>query len=175
MNRIFSLIIFALLITGCSEGDVIENDIDFSASLENCSNLNENTFVFYKIDNTSNQSLSLGFTSTTFELDTVPEDLSITIPLNETTNTLFYRQFGSAISGADYFCASVPPSGITVTQELIGSDGSIEITYSIDSTTDTETIYNRAIVLKNVTIIGEDIVIRQEVLEFGTDKITIAN
>ncbi|GAA4277965.1 hypothetical protein [Aquimarina mytili] len=175
MNKVFSLIIFILLITSCSEGDIIENDIDFNASLESCSNLNDNTFVFYKIDDSINQALSLGFTSTTFEVDTVPEDLSITIPLNETTNTLFYRKFGSAINGADYFCASVPPSGVTITQELIGSDGSIVITYTVDSTTSTETIYNRNIALQNVTIIGADRVIRQEVLEFGSDKITITN
>ncbi len=175
MNKVFGLIISALLIAGCSEGDIIENEINFSASLEKCSNLNDNTFVFYKIDNTINQALSVGFTSTTFRLDTVPEDLLVTIILNETTNTLFYRQFDSAINGADYFCASVPPSGITVTQELTGTDGVIEITYTVDSTTDTETIYTRTIVLKNITIIGEDKVIRQEVLDFGTDQVTITN
>jgi len=172
MNRVFYLVILVLLITSCSEGDIIETNVNFDATLENCANLEENTFVFYKIDPSVNQSLSLGFTSTTFELNTVPEELSTTINLNGTSNTLFYRKFASAINGADYFCSSVPPNGITVTEELTATDGTAQITYTIENETNTQIIYNRVIILNNITFVG-DIIIRREILDLGMDQVTI--
>lgn len=173
MNRVFYLLMLILFISSCSEGDIIDTNVNFTASLEKCSNLDEDTFVFYKIDTNVNQTLSLGFTSTTFELDTVPEELSTTITLNETSNTLFYRKFASAINGDDYFCSSVPPSGITVIEELTATDGTAEITYTVESMTDTQILYNRVITLKNITLVGKDIILRREVLDLGTDQITV--
>ncbi len=175
MNKIFKYFVFPLLVIACSEGDVIENNIsEVNGTLENCANLNENTFVFYKIDPQINQAISLAFTSTTFDLDTVPEGLSTTITLNGTSNTIIYRRFDTAIDGATYFCASVPPSGINVTQELISSNGNAVITYVINTDTATETVYDRIITLTNVTFEGPGVAIRQELLEFGSDEITIA-
>ncbi|WP_128755159.1 hypothetical protein [Aquimarina sediminis] len=174
MNKLFYYIICITLISSCSEGDIIDNDIsNFTAELEKCSNQEENTFVFFKTDTQINQSLSLGFTSTTFELDTAPEDLITTITLNENTNTLIYRQFESKINGAEYFCSSVPPSGINVTQELKSSDGNAEIKYVIKNEDATSITYTRTITLINITLIGPDISIRQESLEFGQDEITV--
>ncbi|PKV51685.1 hypothetical protein ATE84_3777 [Aquimarina sp. MAR_2010_214] len=158
----------------CSEGDIIENDIsNFTAPLENCSNQNENTFVFFKVDSQINQSLSLSFTSTTFELNTAPENLTQTIALNSTTNILVHRQFNTQINGAVYFCSSVPPSGITVTQELKSSNGNAVIKYVVKSDTATETIYTRTITLTDITLEGAGISIRQELLELGEDEVTV--
>ena len=162
-----------LIIYSCTEGDVIENNINFTAQLESCDNPNENTFVFYKIDSGTNQGLSLQFSSTSFELNTIPNDLLFSIALNTSNNLLIYRQFDTSVVGSEYFCASVPPSGIGVAQELIANDGDVEIVYEIISDTTTETVYSRTITINNVTLEGNDIAIRQEVLDFGSDEITI--
>ncbi|WP_282090279.1 hypothetical protein [Aquimarina algiphila] len=175
MNKVFFLIIFTLLIS-CSEGDIIENDIsNFTAPLENCSNQSNDTFVFFKTDSEINQSISLSFTSTVFELNTIPdnEELTLTITLDGTANVLIYRQFDTAINGSEYFCSSVPPGDITVTQELISSNGNAEIKYTLLSETMTEATYTRSFTLNDITLEGPDIAIRQEVLEFGNDEITI--
>ncbi len=174
MNKIYCLIFFSVLIISCSEGDIIENDIDFTAQLDHCSNPEENTFVFYKIDTAINQALSLSFTSPTFQLNTVPEDFTITITLNETTNILTYRQFDSAINGEAYYCVSVPPGDITVTQELVSTNGNAVISYNEISKTDTTITYTRTITLNETTLNGDGISIRQELLELGTDEITVA-
>ncbi|WP_152538669.1 hypothetical protein [Aquimarina macrocephali] len=174
MNNFFYYIIFIAVLVSCSEGDVIENDIsNFTAPLENCSNQNESTFVFFKIDSQINQSLSLSFTSTTFELNTAPEGLTQTIELNNTTNTLVYRQFNAQIDGSAYFCSSVPPSGITITQELKSSNGNAVIKYVVKSDTATEIVYTRTITLTDITLEGAGISIRQELLELGEDEITV--
>ncbi|WP_074409970.1 hypothetical protein [Aquimarina megaterium] len=174
MNNFFYYIIFIAVLVSCSEGDVIENDIsNFTAPLENCSNQNEDTFVFFKIDPQINQSLSLSFTSSTFELNTVPESLTHTVELNKTTNILIYRQFNTQVDGTAYFCSSIPPSGITVTQELKSSNGNAEIKYVVKSDTATETIYTRTITLTDITLEGAGIAIRQELLQLGEDEITV--
>ncbi len=175
INKTIHILIICLIFIGCSEGDVLQNDIaNFTASLEHCSNSDKNTFVFYKINPDANQSLSFGFTSTTFELTTAPEELQLTIDLNTSTNTLIYREFGATINGASYFCASVPPAGINITRELISTSGNAEVIYKNIKETDTDITYSRTITLKDITFNGDGISIRQELLELGNDEFTIA-
>ncbi len=170
MKKIIYLFVLTLLTISCSEGDIIEDDINFTAVLENCSNAND--FVFFKIDSEKNQALSLNFTSTSFELNELPEtDLTETITINGTTNTLIYRKFDAQINGEEYFCSSIPPSNVLVTRELISASGTAMITYVLVSgTTNT---YTRTITLSDVTFKGVDIEIRQELFEFGEEEVTI--
>lgn len=174
MNKFFFSILIVILTASCSEGDIINNDItNFDAPLENCANLNQNTFVFFKVDTDVNQSLSLSFTSTTFKLNLVPKELSHTIALNTTTNLLIHRKFASKINNTEYFCASVPPNGTVIAQELKSSDGNAIIKYTEKSQTSTSITYTRNITLSNITLKGNDISIRLELLNFGEDEITI--
>ncbi|WP_157766066.1 hypothetical protein [Aquimarina aggregata] len=172
MKKSFYLFSLILMIIGCSEGDIIENNINFTAPLQNCSN--GDNFVIFKIDSAINQAISLSFTSTAFELNTVPADITVplTIQLNTTTNLLISRQFDTAIN-ATYFCASIPPANVNVTQELISNNGTLSINYTIASETDTEIVYDRNFMFSSVTFEGEDIELRQEVFNLGTDQFTI--
>ncbi|GAA4272340.1 hypothetical protein U6A24_20840 [Aquimarina gracilis] len=167
MNRPFGLFAIIILFMSCSEGDIIETDINFTATPEDC--FNGNDFVIYKIDTDTNRSISLNFTSSSFEVNQVPaENASETITLNGTSNVLIYRQFDSAINGEEYFCASIPPSGIIVTEELISENGTATISYTpISGNT-----FTRTIVVSNVTFKGPGIEIREEVFEFGSYEIT---
>ncbi len=169
-------IFLAFLISNCSEGDIIDNDVNFDATLENCSNSNDNTFVFYKIDANSNQSLSANFTSPTFDITPEVNDISVTtptvIPLNSDSNQLIYRQFNETITGSDYFCSSIPPSNVSIAQEMISAEGSIEISYQeLDPESNTQRRYTRTIIAKNVSLEGNGISIRRESLFLGSDTI----
>ncbi len=169
MKKIIYLFVLTLIIISCSEGDIIEDDINFTAVLEDCSNAND--FVFFKIDSEKNQALSLNFTSTSFELNELPDNNTETITLNGTTNTLIYRKFDAQINGEEYFCSSIPPSNVLVTRELISASGAATITYErISGTTNT---YTRTITLSDITFKGVDIEIRQELFMFGEEEVTI--
>ncbi|SEK22861.1 hypothetical protein SAMN04487910_0017 [Aquimarina amphilecti] len=180
MNRLYFLF-FALLLINCSEGDLIEISVDdLNGDLENCSNENDNTFVFFVIDQDINRSLSLNFTDTSFEI--IPENVSeisidepTVITLNTTSNQFIYREFDTSINGTEYFCNSIPVSGITVTQELISSNGTAEISYMEVTSSTTETTYSRTVTLKDITLEGNGIAIRKQSLVLGLDNITIPN
>ena len=172
-----------LLITACSEGDIINITIDFEAELQNCSNENDNTFVFFKNDDLEiNKALSVNFTDNSFIIN--PEtiaDISLDEPtiitLNSTTNQFIYREFDASINDINYFCNSIPISDIMVTEELISTNGTAEISYEIlDNTTNPEeTVYSRTVTLRDITLVGGGIEFIQEVLVLGTDNITIPN
>lgn len=171
--KILSWILLLVAFTGCSEGDIITEEIDFTADLENCANGND--FVFYKVDTAINQAISLSFTSSSFELlpETAPTDTT-SITLNGTTNVLIYREFSSPIDGTTYFCASIPPSDNNITNELVASDGTVEIFYELQEGTDPP-VYTRTVLLRDVTLIGDGIAIRREFLTLGSEDIAFIN
>lgn len=175
LNQCTFAVILLLLITSCSEGDVIDISIDFDGQLQNCSNANDKTFVFYKIDDEINRSLSGGFNSRTFNI--APQsanDISTTEPieitLNTSSNQVIYREFDTEIISEEYFCSSIPPSTVNVVKELVSSSGIIEISYEA---TDDITKFIRTVTLRNVTFVGNEIAIRKEVLILGSDEITV--
>lgn len=177
MKKIFCFLIFTVLLISCSEGDIIENDIsNFDAQLENCANEDQNTFVFFKVNNSTNSSISINFTSSTFDITPETNDISITEPtiitLNSDSNQLIYREFNSTISGTDYFCSSIPPNNPTVSQELISTNGTLEISYTeLEPTANTQKRYTRTLTILNSTLEGDGVTIRNELLVLGSDTI----
>ncbi|WP_103867130.1 hypothetical protein [Aquimarina sp. I32.4] len=176
INKISYFVIFIVILSACSEGDIIENDINnFTAELQNCFNDSKNTFVFFKVDNNTNSALSMNFTSTTFDITPETNDISIseptTIPLNADSNQLIYREFENTIT-SNYFCSIIPPSNSTITEELVSSDGTLEISYSeLDPTANTQKRYIRTLTVLNSTLLGDGRTIRNEVLVLGSDTI----
>lgn len=177
MNKLYTYILISILIISCSEGDIIQDNIDFLADLESCSN--GNNFVFYKIDSGINQSLSVNFTSTSFDITPEADDISITEPTVialSSANQFIYRQFSTPINGQDYFCSSIPPSNVVVTEELISTNGSLEVSYTeLPPASTGEARFTRIVTLNNVTLVGERGVIRKEYLLLGSDEVTIPN
>ena len=166
-----ALVLISTLISSCSEGDLFDGDINFEANLEKCSNNTD--FVFYKIDD--NKSLSVNFTSTTFNINAADENQIVSIALNSTTNLLSYRVFDNPIDGSAYFCSSIPPNGINVIDELTSISGTVEITYSQIAIGDTETTYSRTITLRDITLTGPGRAIRKEILILGSDEVVVSN
>lgn len=162
MTRILFFFVSIFILNSCSEGDIINTEFNFTATPEDC--FNGDNFVIYKIDPDANRVISLNFTSTTFEVNQVPDDgESETITLNGTTNVLTYRKFDSPINGDEYFCSSVPPGNISVTEELVSSSGTASISYS---TVDGQTVRN--VTLSNITFKGTGVEIRQELFDLGS-------
>ncbi len=170
--KLYIIVVCVCMISSCSEGDTIDITVDFEGMLENCSNVNDNTFVFFKTSDPSTRALSVNFTSTSF--DSTPEiaDISTTEPTSiplSATNQFIYREFDTNIVGADYYCNSIPPSGINVTNELISSNGTLEISYTLIA----DNMYTRTVTLKNITLSGNGIAIRRELIELGSDTIEV--
>ncbi|WP_459212954.1 hypothetical protein [Aquimarina rhabdastrellae] len=125
------LFIFSLLIGlySCDDGDIIVTEFDFDdIDLERCNGAGVDEHVFYKINTSLNEAIALNFTSPFSETPvlTLNEVITITLSLSETTNQLLYRKFTDAVSDS-YFCGSVPPSDVTVTQELLSTQGEATI------------------------------------------------
>jgi len=171
---ILILTLIALLI-GCTEGDIIELELNFEATPEDC--FNTNNFVIYKIDADTNSAISLTFTSTSFEVNQVPAQNADgtfpdqTITLNGQSNVLTYRTFDKSINGETYFCSSVPPANILVTEEFNSRNGVVTISYMQDPAN--EKIFTRTVTLSNITFSGDDMEIRREFYDFGSYQITI--
>jgi len=180
MIRKLGFLILSFVIISCSEGDIIETSVDFEGELENCSNQNDDTFVFYIIDEDMSRSLSINFTSSSFEIDPMMiEDISLDEPtvisLNTSSNQFLYREFDTAINGTDYFCNSIPPSDINVTLELTSSNGTAEISYALMTMEPTQNIYSRTVTLRDITLEGNGIAIRKKELVLGSDTVQIPN
>ena len=165
------IVVIIIVFTSCSEGDLFDGDINFEANLENC--FNNTDFVFYKID--GSKSLSVNFTSSTFDINAADENQTFTIALNNNSNVLSYRVFDNSIDGTAYFCSSIPPNGINVIDELTSISGSVEITYSQTSTSGTQTTYNRTVTLRDITLTGPGRAIRKEILILGSDEVVVTN
>ena len=166
--------LFLVAFISCSEGELIEDDVDFEAALNHCSNGDD--FVFFKINPNADQTISLRFSSTTFDISplAVPTD-TFTVALNTTTNQLNYREFNTSVT-EDYFCSSIPTSTITTTYELVGSDGTIEIDYVLKDDQDPNAVvYTRTVVIKDLTLIGNGISLRREVYELGSEDVIFTN
>ncbi len=141
MNRIFIILIASLGFISCDDGDIIVTGFEFDdATLELCEGSGTDEYVYFKINSSINEAIALRFTQANFTetpnpLPTTP----ITFTLDETNNSLIYRQFNNSITN-DYFCSNVPPNGIVVTQELISTQGNVTIETTIANEDDNDGI-----------------------------------
>ncbi|WP_194850748.1 hypothetical protein [Nonlabens antarcticus] len=138
-------IIYAFLliaVAGCDDGDIIIEDfsfdgIDLKACLPQATDGSRN-YVFYKVDNTNFESLSLQFTTNEeiFNVDDTygPFDIG-------PANTVEYRKYDAA-PGTDYFCSSVPPAEPRVNDALKSAAGRFFITTENQSLTSQAALTN---------------------------------
>lgn len=174
-NLIYIICLF--LIFGCSEGDLIELSVEIDAPMQHCSNESENNFVFFTLDQDINRSLSVSFSSSSFNIVPAISAISleepIIITLNTSNNFLIYREFEEPIIGQDYFCQSIPPANITVSQEMSSTSGTAEISYELVEESDTSNTYQRTVTLKNTTLEGDLGNIRRDSFVLGSEEIVI--
>jgi len=128
-------IFLVLSLSGCDDGEIIVNDfsfegIDVKACLPEALEGNR-TYVFYKVDNRSFESLSIQFTTNSEIFNT--DGMFNPILLNA-SNKVEYRKYNSA-PGDSYFCSIVPPVEPRVNDVLSSEAGNLIITTENDALT----------------------------------------
>ncbi|EIA07791.1 hypothetical protein [Flavobacterium frigoris] len=150
MKRVLSLLVFAVLLNGCDDGNLIQEDINFeSATMQSCNTNN----IIYKLNDKEALLLEIPVTSFTTEpsLTNTPKEISIS-----SSNRVVYRFFNGTVS-ADNICETIPAATPIVTDQWTATDGTIQILTTAIKTTNTTdnstriTGYNHNIVFKNIT------------------------
>lgn len=111
---IFSLVLLMGLIS-CNDGDIIVTTFDFAdQDLELCGE--NGNYVFFKINNGAQESISLQLTTTeTLFLESSTKSFA----LNTTSNFVNYRKYDADLD-SDYFCSSIPPTSPVVDIDYLG-------------------------------------------------------
>jgi hypothetical protein len=150
MKRILGILSLLLFITGCDDGDLTVDVIDFSEVTAQKCPLKD---VIYKIKDS--EMLLLEIPATTFTENQTLENAPIEIPINA-TNKVTYRRYDGTVSQSN-ICPTIPDGNPNVIEQWTALDGIIQIKATAIKTTNTAdnstkiTGYNYYIVLKNVT------------------------
>jgi hypothetical protein len=183
MKRVFSLLIFVLLLNGCDDGNLTLETINFEKAVTNtCSNNN----IIYKLK--ENEALLLEIPKTVFENEpTTDPKFPKTINIDNSTYRVVYRFYDGIVS-TNNICNIIPPAKPYVIDQWTASSGKIQIlTTAIKSNDETNnstriTGYNHNIVFKNIkfaktngsqvyeTFVFGDYITPSTPLPFGFDK-----
>lgn len=151
MKKYASLLLFALLLNGCDDGDLTVETFDFSeVAPDSC----DDTFqLLYKIKN--QESLLLQLPEETFvnQVTAVGDPVILNI---DSSHKLFYRTYDGAVLKAN-ICDAIRPATPNVTDEWNAASGQIEISttvnYTVNETENSTRIsgYTHNIAFKNLT------------------------
>ena len=125
LKRLFYLFSITFLMNACGDGDLIVSGFDFSEVQLNYCGSSPN-FVFFKINNQNQESLSLKISTSEPIFDT---EGSVSLNLLN-NNLLNYRTFDNDIS-TDYFCSNIPPTSPRVTNDFVSTAGTAIITTTL--------------------------------------------
>ncbi|RTY81671.1 hypothetical protein EKL97_07365 [Flavobacterium sp. LS1P28] len=146
MKRIVSLLVFALLLNGCDDGDLIQETITFEdVATQNCTT----NGIIYKLKDS--EALILEIKNVVFPTETSVQELDI-----NGTNRVFYRFYNGTVTNAT-ICETIPPATPTVTGQWTATGGKIVITTTAikplnpDDNSTKITGYNHNITFKNIT------------------------
>jgi hypothetical protein len=151
MKKYASLLLFALLLNGCDDGDLTVDTIDFEDVTTTTSCDTTNTLI-YKLK-----------TQEALLLQMLPKSIinedqdTIVYNIDNSNYRVFYRAYDGEVA-RENLCGIIPPKTPNVTEEWIGIAGKIQIAtsaqYKSPAPTDghTEIIgYNHNIIFKNIT------------------------
>ena len=162
MKRIVSLLVFAILLHGCDDGDLIQEDISFEdVETQNCTT----NGILYKLKD--NEALILEVLGFTFPTETKSQELDI-----NGSNRVLYRFYNGAVTSAT-ICETIPPATPTVIDQWTTSGGKIIINTTAVKTTDETknstkiTGYNHNITFKNITFLRSSGTQVYETFPFG--------
>lgn len=151
MKKYASLLLFALILNGCDDGDLTVDTIDFSSETikaQTCDELTNN--LIYKLK--PQESLLIQLRDGSIKNDPSVYDYDI----DNNSFRVVYRAYDGTVATAN-ICGTIPPKTPNITEEWIGKSGKIEITTtSIPGTASTDgsttiTGYNHTIVFRNIT------------------------
>ena len=162
MKRVVSLLVFALLLNGCDDGDLIQEDISFEdVATQNCTTNN----IIYKLKDT--EALILEVVGFTFPTETKSQELDISA-----SNRVLYRFYNGAVTSST-ICETIPLATPIVVDQWTTSGGKIVINTTAVKTTNTTdnstkiTGYNHNITFKNITFVKSNGTQVYETFPFG--------
>jgi len=138
MRNLLFFLVLCISLQSCDDGDVIVTTFDFEdAALNVCGD--ESQYVFFKINNNAQESISLQITP---ETPLFLESGTRNFELNGSTNIVNYRRYDGNVTN-DYFCNAVPPTTPTANIDYVGASGTASI--------NTTAVYNDNDGLENET------------------------
>lgn len=162
MKRVVSLLFFALLLNGCDDGDLIQEDISFEdVAAQNCTTND----IIYKLKDS--EALILELVGFTFPTETKSQELDISA-----SNRVLYRFYNGAVTSST-ICETIPPATPIVVDQWTTSGGKIVINTTAVKTTNTTdnstkiTGYNHNITFKNITFVKSNGTQVYETFPFG--------
>ena len=146
MKRVLNVLILALFLNGCDDGDLIQEDINFDdVTAQKCTTNN----IIYKLK--ESEALILDATGITFPSETSTQELEIS-----SSNRVIYRFYDGVVSSST-LCETIPPATPVVTDQWTATGGKIVIiTTAVKATNEKDnstkiTGYNHTITFKNIT------------------------
>ncbi|MFH7002577.1 hypothetical protein [Flavobacterium bizetiae] len=154
MKKYASLLLFALILNGCDDGDLTVDTIDFSSETIKAQTCDPTTNkLIYKLK--TQESLLLQLDDNSIKNDPSVYAYDIDNDGNGKYRVV-YRAYDGTVATAN-ICGTIPPKTPNITEEWIGTAGKIEITTvsvpGAASTDGSTTIigYNHTIVFRNIT------------------------
>ncbi|OCB75495.1 hypothetical protein [Flavobacterium crassostreae] len=150
MKKVLALLVFALFVNSCDDGDLIQEDISFEdiKTTLSCSNNN----ILYKLKD--KEALLLEVPKAIFTNEDAKETTTI-LPISG-SNRVVYRFYNGNLA-TNTICETIPPATPNVIDQWDGTNGSIVITkaatITVNETENSSRItgYNHNIVFKNIT------------------------
>jgi hypothetical protein len=176
MKKYLSLLLFALLLNGCDDGDLTVDSIDFEdLASQNCDTLNS---LIYKLK--TQESLLLQLPPSTIKNEATADGTPITLKIDNSSYRVVYRAYDGAVATTN-ICGTIPPKTPNVTEEWQATSGVIEIISKEVKETNTTTLatkitgYTHTINFKNITFLKPSGISQVEpIFPFGDFKTTIA-
>lgn len=153
MKKYASLLLFALLLNGCDDGDLTVDEIDFESVTASQACDPETSTLIYKLKD--QEALLLQMPEDKIINDEKTYEYTIDAK-GEGQYRVVYRAYDGKVSTAN-ICGAIPPSTPKVTQEWLGTDGIINIVSKqneVPNNTDGSsriTGYSHTIKFKNIT------------------------
>ncbi|MCD0469098.1 hypothetical protein [Flavobacterium sp. JAS] len=176
MKKYACLLLFALLLNGCDDGDLTVDSIDFDkVTATSCDTTNT---LLYKLKD--RESLLLQLAPNSLINNPTPEGLPVTYDIKDDSQyRVVYRAYDGTV-GVPNICGIIPPKTPNVIEEWLGTGGKIEITTTQITSAPSEvdgstrvTGYNHNIVFKNITFSKPSGPQVEQEYIFGDYKITI--
>jgi hypothetical protein len=166
MKRVLGLLVFMLILNGCDDGDLIQEDINFEDITTQSCNTNN---IIFKLKET--EALLLEIPGSSFVNEPSLANTPSTIDIN-TSNRVVYRFYDGVVS-INNICETIAPATPFVTDQWTATSGKIQIfTTAVKTVNTTEnstriTGYNHNIVFKNITFVKKNGTQVYETFPFG--------
>ncbi len=151
MKRVIGLLVLALFLNSCDDGNLTLENIEFSDLNTQSCTTND---IIYKLKD--KEALLLEIPETAFVNEPTLEGKPTLINIDNSTYRLIYRFYNGTIA-SDNICNTIPPATPSVTDQWTASSGTIQIITTaiktIDETTNSSRItgYNHNINFSNIT------------------------